>query len=49
MDVPEDDQKESNDDKKYYGLVITQILMYKTIQLKQNNLSTCRFANTTLL
>ena len=35
--------------KNYYGTVITLILMYTTIQLKQKNLSRCRFANTTLL
>ena len=35
--------------KNYYGTVITPIIMYTTIQLKQNNLSSCRFANTTLL
>ena len=35
--------------KNYYGTVITSILMYTTIQLKQNNYTSCRFANTTLL
>ena len=35
--------------KHYYGTVTTPFLMYTTIQLKQKNLSNCRFTNTTLL
>jgi len=35
--------------KHYYGTITTPILMYTIIQLKQKNLSSCRFANTTPL
>ena len=35
--------------KHYYGTVTAPILMYTIIQLKQKNLSSCRFANTTPL